>query len=202
MQRMVETLAEVNPSSQPATRTKPTDPMPKPTRPAVQYPCVEANTVPSMLNQYEKVVSRVDPVKTKTCVSVRLAHKQAVRSGSCARSTADASYSLESHKNRSKENPASRRKRNQLPSWPADSLETHPAAISVSDTVLLWRDLALEHGGRARLLAQAHERDFGGVFFGVVDVLPVVPVARGDVLALHGDGAGPGSAAAWQARSV
>lgn len=47
---------------------------------------------------------------------------------------------------------------------------------------------------RRRQLLQRH---FGRVLLGVVDVLPVVPEARGDVLAFDRHGAGPGCAATY-----
>ena len=38
---------------------------------------------------------------------------------------------------------------------------------------------------------------FRGIFFGIVDVLPVVPVAGGDVCLVYRDGCRPGCAAAY-----
>lgn len=49
---------------------------------------------------------------------------------------------------------------------------------------------------RALRRGQLLQGHFGGVFLGVVDVLPVVPVARGDVLAFDRYRAGPGCTAA------
>lgn len=42
------------------------------------------------------------------------------------------------------------------------------------------------------LLIQELQGDLGGVFFGIVDKLAIVPVAGGNTLTLHSDGAGPG----------
>ena len=40
-----------------------------------------------------------------------------------------------------------------------------------------------------------------GIFLGIVDVLPVIPISSGDVLALNGDRAGPRRTSAWKAVS-
>ena len=48
----------------------------------------------------------------------------------------------------------------------------------------------LVHGGG--VVIEVFESYFGGVLFGVIDVLPVVPVARLDVLSLDSYDAGPG----------
>lgn len=45
------------------------------------------------------------------------------------------------------------------------------------------------------MLVQGLQGHLGSVLFGIVDVLAVIPVASSNVLALDGDGAGPGSAA-------
>lgn len=47
-----------------------------------------------------------------------------------------------------------------------------------------------------RRVAKPGARHLCGVFFRVVDVLPVVPITSGDVLALDGDGGRPGSTTA------
>ena len=52
-------------------------------------------------------------------------------------------------------------------------------------------------GGGSRLLVQHFQGDFGGVFFGVVDILAVVPVAGGDILTLDTDRAGPSGTTSW-----
>lgn len=57
-----------------------------------------------------------------------------------------------------------------------------------------WGDRARAVGVREQVL----QRHFGGVFLGVVDVLPVVPVAGGDVGLVYRDGRGPGCAAACE----
>lgn len=51
--------------------------------------------------------------------------------------------------------------------------------------------MARVDGGGPGLLVQQQKGDFGGIFFGVVDELAIIPVASGDILALDGDGAGP-----------
>jgi hypothetical protein len=56
----------------------------------------------------------------------------------------------------------------------------------------LGRDGALINGGRSRLLLEQFQGVLGSVFFGIVDILAIVPVSRGDSLAVDGDGAGPG----------
>lgn len=58
--------------------------------------------------------------------------------------------------------------------------------------LLLLPELAGVNRLSPGLLAQKLQSDLGGVLFGVVDVLAVIPVAGRDVLALDGDGAGPG----------
>lgn len=42
------------------------------------------------------------------------------------------------------------------------------------------------------LLIQSLEGNLGGVLFGIVDKLTVIPVTSGDILALDSDGTGPG----------
>lgn len=71
-----------------------------------------------------------------------------------------------------------------------ESNPSGPAAIACLGR--LGRDRALIDGGGSRLLVQHFQGDFGGVFFGIVDILAVVPVAGGDILALDADRAGPG----------
>jgi hypothetical protein len=55
---------------------------------------------------------------------------------------------------------------------------------------LTWKD-----GGSPRLLVQGFQCDLGGIFFGIVDVRAIIPVTSSDILALDGNGAGPGSTA-------
>lgn len=58
---------------------------------------------------------------------------------------------------------------------------------------LLREELAGIDGGGAGLLVEGLQGDFGGVFFGIVDVLAIIPVASGDsIMALNGHGTGPG----------
>ena len=55
----------------------------------------------------------------------------------------------------------------------------------------------LRASGR-RQLAKELQRTLSSVFAGVVDVLPVIPETGLNSLLADGDGAGPGSAAAWE----
>jgi len=50
----------------------------------------------------------------------------------------------------------------------------------------------LINGRRTRLFAQHLNSNLSGIFFGIIDVLSVVPVSGGDTLALDGNCAGPG----------
>lgn len=50
----------------------------------------------------------------------------------------------------------------------------------------------LGRGGSSPSRAQCHVCDLGSVFFGVMDVLTIVKVSSGKVIALDGHGAGPG----------
>jgi hypothetical protein len=59
--------------------------------------------------------------------------------------------------------------------------------------LLLGIQLARKDGGSPRLLIQSFQSDLGSVFFGIVDVLTIIPVTSSDILALDGNGAGPGS---------
>lgn len=65
-------------------------------------------------------------------------------------------------------------------------------APTIPSRLLLGKQLTLINGLSSRLLVQELQGDLGGVFFGIVDVLTIVPVAGRNILTLHGDGAGPG----------
>lgn len=52
--------------------------------------------------------------------------------------------------------------------------------------------------GRQGWVAHSNESDFGGVFFGVIDELPIVPVASRNIVPLDGDCRGPSSASSWK----
>jgi hypothetical protein len=55
--------------------------------------------------------------------------------------------------------------------------------------------LTWKNGGSPRLLVQGFQCDLGGILFGIVDVLAIIPVTSSDILSLDGNGAGPGSTA-------
>lgn len=67
------------------------------------------------------------------------------------------------------------------------SIPTSPTTVSSG---LLQPKLAGD-GHSTRLLVGELQGDFGGILFGVVDVLTIIPVSSGIILALNGDGARP-----------
>lgn len=50
------------------------------------------------------------------------------------------------------------------------------------------------------MLVQSLQSDLGRILFGIVDVLAVIPVTSSDVLALDGNGAGPGGTASCKSK--
>lgn len=70
--------------------------------------------------------------------------------------------------------------------------KSNPASASAIPSRLLREELAGIDRGGPGLLVEQLQGHLGGVLFGIVDVLAVIPVAGGDILALDGDGARPG----------
>lgn len=70
-------------------------------------------------------------------------------------------------------------------------------APTISSGLLLGKQLTGIDGLSSGLLVQELQGDLGGVFFGIVDILTIVPVTGRNILTLHSDGAGPGGSTSY-----